>query len=161
LEQWAGAPVQTKIALATLAVSLAVSAVTDLRSRRVLNAVTYPALLLSTACVLWLGGVALLLECALGALICAGPLGLAMWRGWMGAGDVKLMALAGLVAATTGGWEMSLTVLVDVAVAGGLQALLWIGAARIRGRPPPRTIPYALAIAAGVTWAFLSGIALF
>ena len=161
MEQWAGAPVQTKIALAALGVSLAVSVVTDLRSRRVLNAVTYPALLLSAACVLWLGGVALPLECALGALICAGPLGLAMWRGWMGAGDVKLMSLAGLVAAATGGWEMSLTVLVDVAVAGGLQALLWIGAARIRGRPPPRTIPYALAIAAGVTWAFLSGIALF
>jgi Flp pilus assembly protein protease CpaA len=79
----------------------------------------------------------------------------------MGAGDVKLMALAGLVASATGGWEMSLTVLVDVAVAGGLQALLWIGAARSRGRPAPRTIPYALAIAAGVTWAFLSGIALF
>jgi len=161
LEQWAGAPVQTKIALAALGVSLAVSVFTDLRSRRILNAVTYPALLLSAACVLWLGGVALLLECALGALICAGPLGLAMWRGWMGAGDVKLMALAGLVAAATGGWEMPLTVLVDVAVAGGLQALLWMGAARIRGRPPPRTIPYALAIAAGVTWAFLSGIELF
>jgi len=161
LEHWAGAPVQTKIALAALGVSLAVSVVTDLRSRRVLNAVTYPALLLSAACVLWLGGVTLLLECALGALICAGPLGLAMWRGWMGAGDVKLMAPAGLVAAATGGWEMPLTVLVDVAVTGGLQALLWMGAARIRGRPQPRTIPYALAIAAGVTWAFLSGIELF
>ena len=161
MDQWAGAPVQTKIALAALGVSLAVSVVTDLRSRRVLNAVTYPALLLSTACILWLGGVALLLECALGALICGGPLGLAMWRGWMGAGDVKLMALAGLVLAATGGWAMSWTVLVDVAVAGGLQALLWIGATRIRRRPPPRTIPYALAIAAGVTWAFLSGIALF
>ena len=161
MDQWAGAPVQTKIALAALGVSLAVSVVSDLRSRRVLNAVTYPALLISTACILWLGGVALLLECALGALVCAGPLGLAMWRRWMGAGDVKLMALAGLVANATGRWEMSLTVLVDVAVAGGLQALLWMGAARIRGRPRPRTIPYALAIAAGVTWAFLSGIALF
>ena len=106
MEQWAGAPVQTKIALAALGVSLAVSVVTGLRSRRVLNAVTYPALLLSTVCVLGLGGLALLLECALGALI-------------------------------------------------------WMGAARIRGRPPPRTIPYALAIAAGVTWAFLSGIELF
>ena len=61
MEQWAGAPVQTKIALAALGVSLAVSVVTDLRTRRVLNAVTYPALLLSAACVLWLGGVALLL----------------------------------------------------------------------------------------------------
>jgi Flp pilus assembly protein protease CpaA len=84
-----------------------------------------------------------------------------MWRGWMGAGDVKLMALVGLVAGATGGWAFSLTVLVVVAIAGGVQALLWIGAAKLRRRAPPRSIPYALAIAAGTTWAFLSGIALF
>jgi Flp pilus assembly protein protease CpaA len=161
LEEWVGAPVQAKIALAALGVSLAVSVLTDFRERRILNAVTYPALLLVTACVLWLGGLALFLEAAFGALVCAGPLALAMWRGWMGAGDVKLMALVGLVAGATGGWAFSLTVLVVVAIAGGVQALLWIGAAKLRRRAPPRSIPYALAIAAGTTWAFLSGIALF
>jgi prepilin peptidase CpaA len=153
--------VQAKIAVAALAISLAISVFTDWRRRRILNAVTYPALLLSGLCVLWLGGVALLLESILGALICAVPLALAMWRGWMGAGDVKLMALAGLVSGATAGWAFSFTILVAVAIAGGLQALLWIGVAAIRGRAPPRTIPYALAIAGGTTWAFVSGIALF
>jgi prepilin peptidase CpaA len=161
LEEWAAAPVQAKIALAALGISLGVSVLTDFRERRILNAVTYPALLLVTACVLWLGGLPLFLETAFGALVCAGPLALAMWRGWMGAGDVKLMALVGLVAGATGGWAFSLTVLVVVAIAGGVQALAWIGAARLRRRAPPRSIPYALAIAAGTTWAFLSGIALF
>jgi prepilin peptidase CpaA len=161
LEDWAGAPVQAKIALAALIGALAVSVVTDLRQRRILNAVTYPALLLVVGCVLWLGGLPLLLESALGALVCVAPLAVAMWRGWMGAGDVKLMAVAGLVAGAAAGWPFSLTILVSVAVAGGLQALLWMGAARIRGRALPRTIPYALAIAAGTTWAFASRIALF
>ena len=161
IEEWAAAPLPARIALLALGFALAVSVVTDLRERRILNAVTYPALLLSAVCVLWLGGVSLLLEAALGAFICAAPLAVAMWRGWMGAGDVKLMALAGLTAGAASGWPFCLTVLVGVAVAGGLQALVWIAASRLRGRTPPRTIPYALSIAAGVTWAFVSGIALF
>jgi Flp pilus assembly protein protease CpaA len=71
------------------------------------------------------------------------------------------MALAGLTAGAASGWLFSLTVLVDVAIAGGVQALLSIAAARLRGRSPPATVPYAVAIAGGVTWAFVSGIALF
>jgi prepilin peptidase CpaA len=161
IEEWAAAPFQARIALLALGVALAVSAVTDLRGRRILNAVTYPALLLSVGCVLWLGGISLLLEAVVGALVCAVPLAVATWRGWMGAGDVKLMALAGLTAGAAAGWPFALTVLADVAVAGGLQALLWIAAARVRGRPRPRAVPYALAIAAGVIWAFGSGTALF
>ncbi len=161
LEQWAAAPAPARIALVALAVALAVSVATDLREGRILNAVTYPALLVCAGCVVWLGGLSLLLEASFGACICAAPLAVALWRGWMGAGDVKLMALAGLVAGAAAGWALSLSVLVDVAVAGGLQALLWIAAARLRGRPAPRTVPYALAIAAGVSWAFVSGVALF
>ena len=161
IEEWLAAPLEARVALLVLGVALAVSIATDLRERRILNAVTYPALLITAACVFWLGGLALLLEAALGALLCAAPLGIAMWRGWMGAGDVKLMALAGLTAGAASGWPFCLTVLVDVAIAGGLQALLWIAVARVRGRPPPSAVPYALAIAAGVTWAFVSGTALF
>ena len=161
IEEWAAAPGGARIALLALGIALAVSVVTDLRERRILNAVTYPSLLVSAACALWLGGPSLLLEAALGAVVCAVPLAVAMWRGWMGAGDVKLMALAGLTAGVASGWTLALTVLVDVAVAGGVQALLWLVAARIRGRPRPRAVPYALAIAAGVIWAFASGIALF
>ena len=56
-----------------------------------------------TGCVLWLGGFALLVEALAGALICAGPFLLAFWRKWMGGGDVKLMALCGLVAGGAAG----------------------------------------------------------
>jgi prepilin peptidase CpaA len=161
LEAWTAAPAPAWIALAALAVALAVSVATDLRSRRILNAVTYPALAVVAGCVLWLGGLALLLQAVLGALACAAPLAFAMWRGWMGAGDVKLMALAGLVAAAAAGWPLTVTVLVYVAIAGGMQALVWAAIARARGLERPRTIPYALAIAAGTIPAFVSGLALF
>jgi prepilin peptidase CpaA len=151
------APVQAKIALGILAAALAISAVTDLRERRILNAVTYPALLAVSACILWLGGPVLLVEALLGALVCTLPLLLAAWRGWMGAGDVKLMALAGLVSGAAAGWPWSLTLLLHVAIAGGAQALLWLMVARIRRREPPRHVPYGVAIAAGTAWAFLAG----
>ena len=155
------APLPAQIALATLCAALAVSAVTDLRQRRVPNAVTYPALLVIAICTLWLGGLALLLESTLGALVCAAPLALATWRGWMGAGDVKLMAIAGLVSGAAAGWPFSLAVLLDVAVAGGVLALSWILAAKAGGHPRPRSVPYGVAIAAGTAWAFLMGAPLF
>jgi prepilin peptidase CpaA len=155
------APVPAQIALATLFAALAVSAVTDLRQRRVPNAVTYPALLVIAVCLLWLGGLALLLESTLGALVCAGPLAIAMWRGWMGAGDVKLMAIAGLVSGAAAGWPFSLAVLLDVAVAGGVLALSWILAAKAGGHRRPKSVPYGVAIAAGTAWAFLMGAPLF
>jgi prepilin peptidase CpaA len=159
--EFADAPVQAKIALAALALALAISAVTDLRERRIPNAVTYPALLVAATCALSLGGLPLLLESTLGALVCAIPLALAMWRGWMGAGDVKLMAVSGLVSGTAGGWTFSLLVLLDVAIAGGVQALLWLLAAKARHRDRPKSVPYGVAIALGTAWAFLSGAPLF
>jgi prepilin peptidase CpaA len=152
-----GAPLPAKLALLILALALAISLVTDLRQRKILNAVTYPALLAVAACAIWLGGLVLLVEALLGALVCAGPFLFAMWRGWMGAGDVKLMALAGLVSGAAAGWPYSLTLLIDVAIAGGAQALLWMAVARLRRRERPRHVPYAVAIAAGTAWAFLAG----
>jgi len=159
LEQWTAAPLPARIALAALAVALSVSVATDLKSRRILNAVTYPALVVVAGCAIWLGGFPLLLQSALGALACATPLLFAMWRGWMGAGDMKLMAVAGLVAGAAAGWPLAVTVLLQVAIAGGLQALLWAAVARVRGRERPKTIPYALAIAAGTIPAFVPGLA--
>ena len=161
LREFIDAPVQAKIALASLALALVVSSVTDLRQRRIPNAVTYPALLIVTACLVWLGGLSLLLESILGALVCVAPLALAMWRGWMGAGDVKLMAIAGLVSGAAAGWPFSLVVLLDVAVAGGVLALSWMLAARAGGQTRPRSVPYGVAIAAGTAWAFLMGTPLF
>jgi len=157
LEDLLTAPAPAKVALAVLAAALVVSVATDLRLRRILNAVTYPAMLAVVACVVLLGGPGLLLRASAGALVCAGPLAFAMWRGWMGAGDVKLMAVAGLVAGAAAGWPFSLTLLADVAIAGGAQALLWSGAARLAGRAQPRHVPYGVAIAAGTAWAFVAG----
>jgi prepilin peptidase CpaA len=160
-QEFADAPPQAKIALVTLALALAVSAYTDVRQRRILNAVTYPALLVVAACLLSLGGPSLLLESAVGALVCTAPLALAMWRGWMGAGDVKLMAIGGLVSGAAAGWPFSLAVLLDVALAGGVLALSWMLAARAGGHRPPTSVPYGVAIAAGTAWAFLMGAPLF
>jgi prepilin peptidase CpaA len=157
LNDFSGAPLPARIALATLGLALAASVVSDLRSRRILNVVTFPALVVAGACAVWMGGGALLLDAALGALACAGPLALAAVRGWMGAGDVKLMAVVGVVSGAAAGWPFSLVVLLDVAVAGGVQAVLWIAAARLRAQPKPRHVPYAVAIAAGTVGAFLWG----
>jgi prepilin peptidase CpaA len=150
-----GSPVAAKIALVILGVALAVSVVTDVRERRILNVVTYPAIAGIAGCVLWLGGGGLLVRALVGSLLCAAPLLFAMWKGWMGAGDVKLMAVVGLVSGAAAGWSHSLTVLLDVAVAGGVQALLWMAAAHLRRRERPRYVPYGVAIAAGTAWAFL------
>ena len=149
------APWPARIAIGTLIAALAASVVTDLRSRRIANVVTFPALAVVAGCSLWQGGWALLADAAWGALVCAGPLALAMLRGWMGAGDVKLMAVCGAVAGAAAGWPFALVVLLYVAVAGGALAAVWIAAARIRGGKMPRHVPYGVAIAAGTAAAFL------
>jgi len=155
------APLQAKIALATLFLALAISVVTDLRRRLILNAVTMPALAVIAVCIVWLGGFTLLAEAALGVLVCAGPLALAMLKNAMGAGDVKLMALSGAVAGAAAGWPFALTILLYVSIAGGVQAVAWIIAAKARGQERPKYVPYGLSIAAGTIAAFLWGGALF
>ena len=77
-------------------------------------------------------------------------------RGWMGGGDVKLLAASALWFNLDQGWRM----LVAVAIAGGLETLLiillravrWPQSARARLTVLRRdeAIPYGLAIAAGV-----------
>jgi len=68
-------------------------------------------------------------------------------------GDVKLMAVCGAAA----GFPAAVAVLVLVTVAGGLQAALQLGVARIRGTGRPTHVPYACSIAAGTVAAFLLG----
>jgi len=144
-------PWQWKFALGVLFAALAVSAVTDLRSRKILNAVTLPAFALILACVAWAFGAGQLGGSLAGAAVCAGPLLVASFRGAVGMGDVKLMAVAGAAA----GWPGALAVLVYVSVLGGLQALAWLAFARARGLARPRHVPYGLAIACGTCAAFL------
>ena len=144
------APWQVELAMAALFAALAVSVVTDLRSRLILNAVTLPALAVILICFTWLGGAGQLVDSLIGVAICAGPLLLASLRGAVGMGDVKLMAVAGAAA----GWPGALAVLIYVSVAGGVQAVTWLLVARARGLERPRYVPYGLAIAAGTAAAF-------
>lgn len=77
--------------------------------------------------------------------------------GWLGGGDVKLLAASGLWFSLSGGWRM----LVAVAIAGGVLALLVLAIRLLPWSEPAKNhvivlrprggIPYGIAIAMGVT----------
>jgi prepilin peptidase CpaA len=79
-------------------------------------------------------------------------------RGWMGGGDVKLLAACALWFDLDSGWKM----LVAVAIAGGLESLavmllrLLPWSDRLRQRlawlRKDEALPYGVAIAAGMLW---------
>jgi Flp pilus assembly protein protease CpaA len=146
-------PWTVRAALATVALALAISVASDLRERLIRNRVTLPALALVIALSGAAGGWPLVQSCLLGMVICALPLLVAAIPGWVGMGDVKLMAVCGAAA----GFPAAVAVLVLVTVAGGLQAALQLGVARIRGTARPTHLPYACSIAAGTLAAFLLG----
>ena len=147
------APWSIRAALATVAIALAISVVTDLRERRILNQVTIPALALVIGLSGAAGGWPLVRNCLLGMAICAFPLLVAALPGWVGMGDVKLIAVCGAAA----GYPAAVAVLVLVTVAGGVQAALQLALARLRGRARPSHVPYACSIAAGTLAAFVLG----
>ena len=130
---------------------MVVAVVTDLRERRIPNAATIPALFIVLGLLGVAGGWPLVRNALLGAAVCAIPLFFAALPGWIGMGDVKLIAVSGAAA----GWPGGLSVLVLVALAGGIQALLQLAWAALRGRERPRYVPYACSIAAGTVAAFL------
>src|SRR5689334_13958026 len=126
--------------LAVLALALAVSLVTDLRSRRILDAVTLPAL---AVCLLLRMALGMGLSGLAGAAVALGPFLLVCAVGGMGIGDVKLMAVAGAALGFPGALEAVLL----VALAGGVQAALAIAWALVRGRPARGLkVPYGVAI---------------
>ena len=147
------APWSIRAALATVAIALAISVVSDLRERRILNWVTIPALAVVIGLFGAAGGWPLVRNCLLGTAVCAFPLLVAALPGWVGMGDVKLIAVCGAAA----GYPAAVAVLVLVTVAGGLQAGLQLALARIRGTGRPTHVPYACSIAAGTLAAFLLG----
>ncbi len=155
-------------ALAVAAVTL-VAADKDFKARKIPNALTFPSLLLGLAAHAISGGLHGLASSGEGALI-AGAILLPGWlMGWMGAGDVKLMAAVGAWLA----WPLSLTATLLSLVAGGVFALLvaarhkslgrslrgalnmgaWAVALPGRKGPPPMAsdlrFPFAGAILAG------------
>lgn len=155
-------------------VALLASVATDLLFRRILDAVTYPALALGLGIRFFAEGLGDvehgLLSGLLGAGLAAGMLAFLAWRGRMGWGDVKLMAVVGAVF----GYPLALAALVFTSLVGALQAvvtLIWQGAVwdtllgvgrrlaeRLRLLPGAvhearRHIPYGVAIALGSLWA--------
>lgn len=138
--------------LACLALWLAAAVWTDLRQRRIPNALVLSGLV-AAALAQWhqalIGAppssLAFPMPAVLGALIGGASLWPLYARGGMGAGDVKLMALVGAFVGPAGAVSAVLCAL----VAGGLQAVLWWAGHRLVLRRAAPAMPYAPAIAVG------------
>jgi prepilin peptidase CpaA len=144
-----------------------VAARADVRTRKIPNALTFPALLLGLATHLALGG----REGFLASLAGMAVVGVALIPGWlmrwMGAGDVKLMAAAGawlafphaviaLLASLLAGGVIALAVALRRGVLGqALRNTAFLAAWSLHGPASPPTpttgirFPFALAILAG------------
>jgi prepilin peptidase CpaA len=104
-----------------------IGAAFDVKSRRIPNKLTGPALLFGMALHLTLGGWHSLLNCVAAGLICGAVFLVFYLAGGMGAGDVKLITAVGCLAGLTN----TAYLLVLTALAGGVMA---IGLALVRGR---------------------------
>jgi prepilin peptidase CpaA len=113
--------------LAAAAVCAVLGAIFDIRSRKIPNLLTGPALLLGLALHLALDGWRGLLSAFAAMLVCGIVFLIFHLAGGMGAGDVKLMAATGCL----GGLPNCGNLLVVTALAGGAMA---IGLALLRGR---------------------------
>lgn len=156
-----------------LGVALLVSVVTDLKSRRIPDWVTYPTIALALGLRFWregLGdfehGLVSGLVSGLGAALLFTPGALRKKQGF-GWGDVKLVAAAGAVF----GYPLVMAALIFISLVGALQGIvvwIWTGSAAstvtrigqrlklVKGTPKPGEqlkIPYAVAIALGCFWA--------
>jgi len=145
----------------------------DIRTRKVPNLITGPALLLGVGAHLVLGGPAGALSALAGALLAGAVLFPGWLVKWMGAGDVKLMAAVGawlgfplslfaVLAALVAGGGIAVVVAVRRGILGrslrGAAQLVPGLAARIGHPGAPRAepgfyFPFALAILAGSLFA--------
>ena len=156
-----------------LLIALALAALFDVRYRRI------PHALVAVIAILWLATVPELgPSAAAAALATAGGVlvaGIVVWRcGWLGGGDVKLIAALGLWA----GPDQVAGLLLTVALSGGALALLALMRARILQMPlcvivqfhaarlapvalrlpawspaeSVRSLPYGVAVACGGAW---------
>ena len=163
-------PTLKPLLFSLLAVTCLIGVVTDVRSRKIPDLLTYPAMVLCLIARVWLEGTGDLTTGFLSGL--AGLGATVMWFGafalskkGMGWGDVKL---AGVMGAALG-MPLTLAGLVFISVAGSFQALvslIWQGALSDTVRAvlsrktvspgankQDRHIPYGVAIALGSLWA--------
>lgn len=127
--------------LAVLFVALAVATWTDVRSQRVYNGTTYPAMILCAVLRGWEEGREGLADAVVGFLACGGLMLVCYACLSLGGGDVKLAALIG----TALGWIQGLSVLLWMFVLAGAVAatlIIWrVGAGNLislvfRGKGP-------------------------
>lgn len=123
---------------------LSLAVVFDWRQRRIPNRLLAPAAALALALAWqaggWRGAQGLAQALGAGAAVAAVFAPLYLLR-QLGGGDLKLLATVGLWV----GLPQVLALSLSVAMAGGLQALLW----RLRAPSEENRMPYALAIALG------------
>jgi prepilin peptidase CpaA len=125
-----------------VAVLATLAARADVRTRRIPNRLTGPALALGLVCHGVLGGPHALLDSAVGMLVAGGLLLPGWLMGWMGAGDVKLMAAVGAWLA----WPQSLLAVLASLIAGGVMAVV----SAVRGRMLGRTLWSTVALGSWV-----------
>ena len=134
----------------TLSLLLLLAVWQDLAHRRIPN----PLLLCTASAALVLAAMpqGIGLVSSLAAALVAGGAFLPLYLlGQMGAGDIKLMATAGLLV----GMPRALALCLSVAMAGGLLALGWAWQTRKPQSASARTanrMPYAVAVALGSAW---------
>jgi prepilin peptidase CpaA len=150
-------------ALFSLAASIfAASAYTDLRWRRIDNRLVLAMAILGAVRAVLIASPQTALFSALGALL-VGTLLLPLFlRGWIGGGDLKLIAAS----CWFFGIGSTPSFLLAVTLCGGAISLITLGARFVRASTAPAasrgsataeaTLPYALAIAGGGWWTILA-----
>jgi prepilin peptidase CpaA len=174
-----GGSSMTAVIIAVLGIAVGVSLITDLSSRRILNIITFPAILLGFILHTASAGLEGFFFSGIGFLVGLGLLLIPFFLGGMGAGDVKLMAAVGALMGT----GFVLSVFLFAGITGGLMALYMIARDRgaftslksimyavpllkgtagsfqaFRSQAKKTTLPYGVAIAAGTVITFAGSV---
>lgn len=123
---------------------LSLAVVQDLAHRRIPNRLLWPTALVALTLALYTGGLRAGLVPALGAgVVVAAVFSPLYLLRQLGGGDLKLLATVGLLV----GMPRVAALCLSVAMAGGLQALIWHWRGTASATTAP--MPYALAVALG------------